>query len=188
MMRKVLVLLYFMIASVCSADPLFGFKSVFGNLSLDWPMKNPTITSQFGFRDDLKKGPQGGGDSIHFGIDLIPADKSWKRVPILAAEDGVVVVVYPAPNGYFKGHAVFGGCVQIQHDTGAVTASGKKVYVYTFYAHLKSVWVKEGQRVKKGEFLGLMGDTGKAQGNHLHYEISFDPMDFMPELAQLSLK
>ena len=56
----------------------------------------------------------------------------------------------------------------------------------TYYAHLDQVSVQEGQVVRQGEFLGLGGDTGKAQGKHLHFEIrtngsQINPLEVLPE-------
>ena len=62
----------------------------------------------------------------------------------------------------------------IKHDNG----------YQTFYAHFKSVKVKKGQVVKKGQILGEMGRTGWADGIHLHFEIEkngkiIDPTDYI---------
>ena len=160
-------------------NPQIVMPNFFGNIKFSDPMANASITSRFGYRSDIKIGPEGGGDSIHLGIDIIPKDFSYKHVQILSAADGVVVIVYPAPHGKYKGHIVFGGCVQIQHDTGMLSAAGKPVYAYTLYGHMKDVWVYEGQKVKQGQAIGLMGATGQAEGAHLHFEISFDPLDFL---------
>ena len=55
----------------------------------------------------------------------------------------------------------WGNYVKIKHQSG----------IYTLYAHLKDgIKVKKGQKVKQGDLLGHMGNTGKAAGNHLHYE------------------
>ena len=54
------------------------------------------------------------------------------------------------------------------------------------YAHLKKIDVKMGQRVEKGEVLGLVGSTGRSTGPHLHYEVLVEdkpvnPRDFLPQ-------
>lgn len=156
----------------------------FGELCLIWPMGDGTrnsvrITSPYGYRDDVKLPGSSGGnqDSIHFALDMIPADGSATNVKILAAEDGVAVNVYPAPNGYYKGNRVFGGCVEIRHVFAIV--NDRTLYAYTFYGHMKEVWVREGQVLKKGEPIGLMGSTGDSTGPHLHFEFRMNPLDIL---------
>ncbi len=151
--------------------------AVMGGLALDWPIKDHVVTSRQGWRNDLKKGPFGGGDSIHMGIDLVPKDRTKIHALILAAAPGKVVIVYSK----FL-NQTFGRCVQIQHDTGMKSADGKPIYLYTFYAHLSSVEVWKGKMVERGEIVGRMGQTGQAEGFHLHFEVTFDPMDFLPGL------
>lgn len=118
-------------------------------VDLQLPLADPIITSRFGFRSDLKKGPMGGGDSIHMGLDLIPKNRKLIHAPILAAATGEVVIVYPPPSKKFRGHAVFGGCVQIKDDSGWRTKDGKIVWRYTLYGHMSDVWVTEGTQVKE---------------------------------------
>jgi len=148
-----------------------------------WPMGNGygndvKITSPFGYRSDVFLPGQGGDDSsMHFALDMIPKDGSYKVVPILAAYDGTAVDVYPAPGGKFRGHPTFGGCVLLKHDLGIV--DGKHIYAYTFYAHMKEVDISTKEKVKKGELIGVMGSTGKSDGAHLHFEIRFDPRNFL---------
>jgi murein DD-endopeptidase MepM/ murein hydrolase activator NlpD len=160
---------------------------ILGKLRFEWPIQNAALTSAFGYRTDVKLGTdRGGADaSLHFGLDLIPANVSnyqARHTQILAAEAGEVYIVYPPPNGYFKGHASYGGCVMLKHLVG--TFGGRTIYAYTLYAHMKEVWVSEldhgkPTKVKQGQPLGLMGSTGQSTGPHLHFEILFDPMDFL---------
>ncbi len=128
------------------------------------PMERYAISSEFGYR----KNPMGGleGDMrLHKGVDLVGPYNS----PIKAVKSGVVVEHWPAPNGYFKGHPVYGGLVVIEHSEG----------FFTLYAHFKDTFVKEGQRVKKGDILGIQGATGMATGDHLHFEVITNPLDFV---------
>jgi hypothetical protein len=69
----------------------------------------------------------------------------------------------------------YGYHVIIDHGGGLVT----------LYGHMSEVAVQEGQFVKQGEFLGLGGDTGKAQGKHLHFEVKYNgsqinPLEVLP--------
>ena len=176
-----------------SLNKSFGLIK-FGNLSFISPIKDAQITSPFGYRTDAKvKGSKGGGDSIHMGLDLIPpktaTPKEVLNQKILAAEDGEVIVVYPPPSKKFRGHVLYGGCVQVRHLIGQV--GERKIYAYTLYGHMKAVWVKEKMMIKKGDTLGIMGSTGQSTGPHLHFEILFDPMDLlnneMPDPNKLTI-
>jgi murein DD-endopeptidase MepM/ murein hydrolase activator NlpD len=55
----------------------------------------------------------------------------------------------------------YGKIVEIAHSTG----------YRTLYGHLDAVLVREGQRVRRGERVGLVGSTGRSTGPHLHYEV-----------------
>lgn len=123
------------------------------------PMKEYDISSKFGFR----KHPLGGAEfDLHKGIDMVGP----KNSPIYAAQTGRVVVHFPPPNGYFKGHPVYGGLIIIDHGSG----------VFTLYGHMKTTFVTEGMEVKQGQKIGIQGSTGQSTGPHLHYEVIFDPI------------
>jgi murein DD-endopeptidase MepM/ murein hydrolase activator NlpD len=131
--------------------------------SLRPPVDTARLTSRMGVR----RSPMGGGStSFHPGVDLVTVEDGH----ILAAGDGVVVENWPAPNGFFKGHPVFGGMVVLYHGNG----------IYTQYGHLKSVWVRTGQEVTAGQALGIQGNTGISTGDHLHFELRVDPAYFIP--------
>jgi len=89
------------------------------------------------------------GRSRHQGIDL--SAPSGTRV--VATADGVVSTA--------ERWGDFGRVVVIDHGAGWRTR----------YAHLKSIKVKKGKRVKRGDVVGTVGRSGNATGNHLHYEI-----------------
>lgn len=74
---------------------------------------------------------------------------------IRASDSGTVIVSgWPDSSGY-------GRRVIIDHGNGYTT----------LYAHLSAEYVKEGQKIAKGEVLGVMGSTGRSTGTHLHFEI-----------------
>jgi murein DD-endopeptidase MepM/ murein hydrolase activator NlpD len=114
--------------------------------------------------DDYRYGTDYSGEmKTHTGVD-VPAAR-W--VPVLAAADGVVVW---SGVGLF-GHYVnkddpYGMAVSIRHDFGYFGKS-----IYTAYAHMDELEVVVGQRVKQGQMIGKVGDTGKADGTHLHFEV-----------------
>jgi hypothetical protein len=102
-----------------------------------------------------------GYKSTHQANDLVGAGYTLDN--IVAHSDGIVV-------GYRNNYATndktgnsYGNYVKIKHDNN----------YYTLYAHMvyKSVKVKTGDKVKKGELLGSMGNTGHSSGAHLHFEV-----------------
>lgn len=106
------------------------------------------LSSSFGFRVD----PFTGRSKRHSGVDfaLKPGN------PIYATGDGVVENVSFAFFGY-------GNSVLIDHGFGFKTR----------YAHLKSIGVVEGMKVKRGECIGESGNSGRSSGPHLHYEVIY---------------
>jgi murein DD-endopeptidase MepM/ murein hydrolase activator NlpD len=101
---------------------------------------------------------------VHTGID-IPGDIG---TPILAAGAGTVIY---AGQGVYRGgydnyDDPYGKAVVIKHD---FSYQGEPLY--TLYAHMDEIQVKKGQNVLAGDQIGLMGDTGKTTGPHLHFEV-----------------
>lgn len=100
----------------------------------------------------------------HEGIDI----KGASRAPITASFPGRVIQAGQGATGY-------GLSVTIDHGDG----------VTTLYAHLQSVTVRAGDVVESGRQVGVQGQTGRASGPHLHYEVRINgrPVDPMPYLA-----
>lgn len=118
------------------------------NLLASTPSIRPVdgyITSKFGYRTS----PFTGKRTFHSGLDI--SNKSGTE--IIATADGKVS--YAARKMYF------GNLVIIDHGYGRVTK----------YGHLKKILVKPGQRVKRGEVIALLGNTGQSTGPHVHYEV-----------------
>lgn len=90
---------------------------------------------------------------MHTGMDFT----ANTGTEIFATGDGVVKRVERKSNGY-------GRNVIIQHGYG----------YETLYAHMSEILVHEGQKVKRGEVIGLVGNTGTSVGPHLHYEVIKD--------------
>jgi len=117
-------------------------------------------------------------DIIHTGIDI----DAPMSTPVLAAGPGKVVwtgygLFYGSPNPKDP----YGLAVAIRHDFGY---QGQRLY--TVYAHLSEIFAYTGQKVATGDTLGLVGDTGKTTGPHLHFEVRVESNDFFdtrnPEL------
>lgn len=110
-------------------------------------------------------------DVVHTGID-IPGEIG---TPILAAGDGKVIWT---GYGFYRGGSnimddPYGKAVAIKHNFGY-----KNQKLYTVYAHLDEITTKEGQIVKAGDQIGLMGETGHATGPHLHFEVRVGENDY----------
>lgn len=116
------------------------------------------ITSKFGYRTS----PFSGVREYHKGIDIAAAEGT----SIKAAADGVIT---------FSGRkGLLGNLITIDHGNGIVTR----------YGHISRFVKKRGQRVKKGDTIARVGDTGRSTGPHLHYEVrisgkAVDPKKYM---------
>jgi len=131
-----------------SLDVLAGyFESQIVKLA-STPTIWPTIgwvSSPFTFRDD----PFTGKRQFHYGIDIATNFGN----PIVATADGIVISL--------DNDKIGGKNITISHGNG----------ITTHYLHLSKFLVNSGQKVKRGDVIGLVGKTGKAQGPHLHYEV-----------------
>src|SRR5207245_11607049 len=93
--------------------------------------------------------------------------------PVFAAADAAVVVARSMTDS--SGALVgYGNYVVIQHDAG----------LKTLYGHLMTIGVKEGDIVKRGQLIGLVGSTGNSTGPHTHFEVRLeespiDPMNLL---------
>ncbi|MDR2178892.1 MAG: peptidoglycan DD-metalloendopeptidase family protein [Synergistaceae bacterium] len=123
-----------------------------------WPVSGK-ISSRFGRR---------GKRHFHAGID-IPMPKG---TPIAAALDGVVLEVSTTKTRKYRG---YGNAVLIDHGNG----------IATLYAHCQRVGVKVGQRVKQGDIVGSVGNTGRTTTHHIHFEVRKNgkPVDPIPYLT-----
>lgn len=109
---------------------------------------NTRIVSGFGYRND----PYLGHWHLHTGLDF----HAYMNTPVKATAGGRVICA-----GYSSTGQGYGIQVEIDHGNGYVTK----------YAHLSKVKVKYGQKVKRGDIIGLTGSTGWSTGPHLHYEV-----------------
>ncbi|MFQ6108283.1 MAG: M23 family metallopeptidase [Candidatus Aminicenantales bacterium] len=110
--------------------------------------------SSYGWRDD----PFTGKRAFHRGIDIA----TYFGNPVMATADGVVI-----QTTYDK---IGGKTIKISHRGGYTTV----------YCHLSKFLVKPGQKVKRGETIGLVGKTGKALGPHVHYEVRLNGKSVNP--------
>lgn len=115
------------------------------------------VSSTVGHRGQNSSGGVNVGSTDHKGTDYAAAEGS----AVYAAADGVVRIVRYNCNVNSSGTVIgYGNYVAIEHDNG----------VWTVYAHLSGAGVSVGQRVSKGQVIGLVGNTGGSTGSHLHVE------------------
>ncbi len=122
---------------------------------LRWISSTPAIapvhgilTSGFGWRND----PLTHGRGNHQGVDIAAGPGQ----AVKTSADGIVLRA-----GVLGG---LGKAVYVAHGFGVTTR----------YGHLSRIDVRPGQRVKRGDVLGLVGSTGRSTGTHLHYEVRID--------------
>jgi murein DD-endopeptidase MepM/ murein hydrolase activator NlpD len=97
--------------------------------------------------------------SVHYGLDL----RGGRGDPVAAAGDGTVALVRDA---YMSGNTVV-----LWHGAG----------IFTVYFHLDRTLVKAGDRVTRGQHLGLVGSTGRSTGPHLHWGVKVDGLYVDPD-------
>lgn len=136
-----------------SYDTLFAMarnkSKMLSHIPAIFPLKEAEIkyiSSYFGYRPD----PIYKVEKFHSGMDF----SAQMGTETYATGDGVVSEVE-------KGHWGYGNLVTIDHGFGYKTR----------YAHLQKAAVRKGQKVKRGQKIGYVGDTGKTTGVHLHYEV-----------------
>ena len=121
------------------------------------PVSGGFLNSSFGYRqdpiDDIRRFHQGQDITVPTGT------------PIFSPADGVVKRAY-----YIGG---FGNHIKLKHTSGYSTT----------YAHLSKIFVRHGQKIKRGDIIGETGNTGRSTAPHLHYEVHYrgtpkNPLDY----------
>jgi len=150
-------------------------KEYLDNIPSIWPIAYSDlarITDNYGWRIY----PMTGTLHFHKGLDIAAASNS----KVVATADGRVINHYLPPDGNrYKGDDIYGGMIEIDHGNGFVT----------LYGHLSKTYVSErigatNNIVERGQVIGIVGNTGKSRGIHVHYEIKYNnklvnPMDFL---------
>lgn len=118
-----------------------------------WPTKG-WLTSYFGMRNS----PFTGRRVMHEGLDIA----ANVGTPVIATADGIVARVGYSPS--------YGKEVVIDHGYG----------YRTIFGHNSKILVKSGQRIKRGDRVALVGNTGQSTGPHLHYELRMNGVPIDP--------
>jgi murein DD-endopeptidase MepM/ murein hydrolase activator NlpD len=135
------------------------FNETTPNVDFIWPVTG-RISSIFGLRrffNEQERNP-------HNGLD-IAADEG---TPIKAVADGTVT---ESGDFFFSGNMIF-----IDHGQGIIS----------LYAHMSNIAVKTGDKIKQGDVIGNVGQTGRATGPHLHFaiisnQVLIDPIFMLPK-------
>ncbi|MES2770616.1 MAG: M23 family metallopeptidase [Pseudomonadota bacterium] len=123
------------------------------------------IGSGFGWRiDPLLNAP-----ALHEGVDFVTEEGT----PVRSAAGGMVI--------FAEAHPTYGYLVEIDHGNGFTSR----------YAHLSAIEVQFGQLLKRGQEIGLSGNTGRSTGPHLHFEVRYkgnaqNPLRFLQKNRQLA--
>jgi murein DD-endopeptidase MepM/ murein hydrolase activator NlpD len=128
-------------------------RSLYASTPSVWPVRG-WVTSPFGNRTS----PFSGILKFHEGMDIA----AQTGTPVVAPADGVVIKA-----GFSTG---YGNMVEISHGYGLKTVFG----------HNSRLNVKAGQRVKRGDVISYVGDTGSSTGPHLHYEVRSNGLPVNP--------
>lgn len=127
------------------------------NLLASTPSLRPTtgwVSSKFGYRVS----PFTGRKEFHRGLDIA----TRKGTPIIAPADGIVT--------FSAKKWLIGNMITIDHGYGMVTR----------YGHIYKLKKNKGDRVKRGELIALVGNTGRSTGPHLHYEVRINGVPVNP--------
>ena len=126
-------------------DRFEKLRDVIIKLPLASPIKRGYVSSHYGRRKD----PFNGRWAMHRGVDFVAKYKS----NVYATAPGKVIAV--------GRQGKYGRTIDIRHEFGLLTR----------YAHLHRYRVKVGQKVALGQVIGLLGNSGRSTGPHVHYEI-----------------
>ncbi len=143
-----------------------SFSPICTTMPLALPLQEARLTSPFGYRYH----PISGQLDFHYGLDLAAPEKTM----IFAAVGGIVQVA--------DTHDSYGNYLVIDHYNG----------FSTLYAHCSKLLVQKGDLVGRGEKIALVGHTGEATGDHLHFEIRlhgirYDPLWILGDGEKLTL-
>ena len=135
----------------------------------------PYMTCDYGWRTN----PVTGKKQFHSGIDITRWHGFSDIATICAIQTGEVVEVVRDVEG-FSEEDVSGNYIVIEHADGY-----KSRYCHLAYKKIPE-WIKKGVQVCKGDILGVMGDTGRTTGAHLHFQVKYldeyiDPKPYILE-------
>lgn len=129
------------------------------------PEDNPHIDQTYRYGSTM-----GGNFQQHQGVEFNNPDGT----PVHAVLSGEVVHAGPAEAGSLT--------VSVRHDT-SVASGGRTYRLYSTYNHNTTLGVKVGDRVRVGQVLARVGNTGRVTNDHLHLELAASPTDSLPAIV-----
>lgn len=134
---------------------------IFKSKKMIYPVKLVNIVSRFGERINPFNPEE---KQFHNGVDF----RGKTGVEVLAIHDGRVLKVYKTDHG--------GEQMTIKHSNGFISGM----------AHLSKIFKNEGDQVKQGEVVGLVGNTGRVTGSHLHFTLRNEKNNIVNPVLYLS--
>jgi murein DD-endopeptidase MepM/ murein hydrolase activator NlpD len=136
---------------------VYNLRALFRATPTSWPCTGH-VTSQFGLRIH----PVFCDEEFHAGLDIA----NEKNTPVYSTADGKIK--------FSDWQSGYGRLIIVDNGYGYCT----------YYGHLAKLLVNQGDKVRRGQMIGLMGCSGTSTGNHLHYEIQVngkpvDPTKFL---------
>ena len=125
----------------------------------NWEMTIPVqglMSSEFGVRRFINNEPR----NRHSGMDIAAPEGTEVITPL----SGEVII---SSNFFYKGNVIY-----VNHGAGLVSS----------YSHLSKLEVKKGDKIKTGDIIGLVGQTGRVTGPHLHWEVYLMGVPINPEV------
>jgi murein DD-endopeptidase MepM/ murein hydrolase activator NlpD len=140
---------------------VYNLRALFRATPASWPCKGH-VTSAFGLRIH----PIFSDEEFHAGLDIA----NEKNTPVYSTADGIIK--------FSDWQSGYGRLIIVDNGYG----------YSTYYGHLAKILVNQGDKIRRGQMIGLMGCSGTSTGNHLHYEIQsngkpVDPTKFLKTLS-----
>jgi hypothetical protein len=135
-----------------------------------WPEDQPDIDQTYRYGSTM-----GGNFQQHQGVEFNAAEGT----PVHAVGDGAVALAGPAEAGALT--------VAIRHDR-SFEAGGRRYTIYSVYYHNSRLETQVGQRVRAGDVIARVGNTGRATNEHLHLEVHAAPVDSLPLVVDPAMR
>ncbi len=159
-------------------DQLVLLDKLDREVKLELESYNDLIATYYAKEDSIRHMPAmhpvlEGRITSEYGMRLHPIFKRYRKHPGVDFSAKLGTPIYAAADGVVKlarHNGGYGNCVFIDHQYGFETR----------YGHMQKILVRSGQRVKRGEKIGLVGKSGIATAPHLHFEVHYKDQEVNP--------